>query len=473
MNLPHASFILLTLTILMTATTQAAPTSAPSSPRKPHLVLYIADDFSAADCGNPDIRTPNLNKLAEQSLRLTRAFCASPTCTPSRCAMYTGLYPFRNGAHSNHSYINEGIRTLPMYLKDLGYRVVLAGKTHIGPRDQFPFEYLPNSNLMPPGKKHVLWTDLNPPAIDDLLTHHDPAQPLCLVIASHSPHVYWRDNEGYDPTTIHLPPYLVDTPETRAMRCKYYSDVTWLDNQLGAVLDSLQRHHFADNTLFIFTADHGAQWPNSKWSLYDAGINVPLLIRWPGVIQPNTKSQSLFPLVDILPTFIQAAGGTPPTDIDGRSALALLRNPSESHRQAIFATHTGDKEMNRAPMRCIRTTHYKYIQNLAPEIKYTTHISEGGSADGATYWRSWEAKAQQDPQAKFLIDRYRHHPAEELYDLENDPNEFHNLAADPDHQPVLNQLRQQLHDWRVRQQEDLTKVPMPEDGRQGALRYAD
>src|SRR5215204_3632692 len=159
-----------------------------------HFVLFIGDDLSWHDIGpygNSDVHTPYLDALARESLIFRGAFAASPTCTPSRSAIYTGLYPVRNGAHANHSIINDGISTLPAVMGKLGYRVVLAGKSHIGPRGQFPFEYLENSNIMPPGKNAVLWTDLNTARIDQLLAQHDRNQPLCLIVAAHSPHVFW------------------------------------------------------------------------------------------------------------------------------------------------------------------------------------------------------------------------------------------------------------------------------------------
>src|SRR5688572_22614820 len=150
----------------------AAGDAAAQGARPPHIVLFMADDFSWHDSepyGATDVRTPNMARLAKEGMRFDRAFAASPTCTPSRAAIYTGMFPFRNGAHPNHSLIKEGIRTLPDYFKDLGYRVVLAGKTHVGPREQFAFEYLKGSNFMPQGKKAVLWTELDTKVVDELL----------------------------------------------------------------------------------------------------------------------------------------------------------------------------------------------------------------------------------------------------------------------------------------------------------------
>ena len=448
--------------------------SAIAAPR-PHIILFIADDYTARDCGPygaSDVRTPNLDELAKQGLRFDSAFAASPTCTPSRCAIYTGLYPFRNGAHANHSLINDGIRTLPHYFKELGYRVVLAGKTHIGPRESFPFEYLPKSNLMPPGKKHVLWTDLNTAAVDDLLATHDHQRPLLLIVASHSPHVYWPDNNGYDPKKVQLTPDLLDTPETRADRCRYYTDVTHMDEQVGDVRSSMTRHGYGD-ALFIFTADQGAQWPFSKWNLYDAGIRAPLIVQWPGKVNQGGSTDALVSLIDLLPTLMELAGGAAPDHLDARSFAPVVVGALAGHRDEVYATNTGDGNMNRSPSRCVRTARYKYILNLKPDELFKTHISHGGGPDGEHYWKSWVALAETDPHAAQLVNRFHHRPAEELYDMQADPFEQHNLAADPAHAQQLAQLREKLKQWRLSQGEDLSKVPMPEDGRKGELRYAE
>ncbi|HOA73516.1 MAG TPA: sulfatase [Phycisphaerae bacterium] len=446
---------------------------SPATGDRPHIVLFIADDYSWHDCGaygSTDVRTPHLDRLARESMRFEYAFAASPTCAPSRSAIYTGLYPFRNGAHANHSLIHDGVRTWPQHLQALGYRVVIAGKTHIGPRDSFPFEYLAGSNVMPPGKRHVLWTDLHTEAVDRLLAEHDRSRPLCLLVCSHSPHVYWPENDGYDPARVILPPYLVDTTETRASRCRYYTDVSWMDAQVGEVRASLIRHGYAERTLFVYTADQGAQWPFAKWNLYDAGIRVPLVVHWPGRVRPGSTSRALISLIDLLPTMIEAAGSRPPEDIDGRSFLDVLTGKSERHRDAVFAAHTGDKDMNRSPMRCVRDERYKYILNLAPEIEYATHISQ--SEDRDNYWTSWLRLAETDPAAARLVERYERRPAEELYDVMADPFELKNLADDPRHADVLKRMREQLKAWRIQQGEDLDKVPLPEDARTGQLRYA-
>lgn len=443
----------------------------------PHIVLFIADDLSWHDIGPygaTDVKTPQLDRLAAQSMRFTRAFAASPTCTPSRCSIFTGLYPFRNGAHANHSWIREGVLTLPHYMKQAGYRVVIAGKTHIGPREQFEFEYLKGSNIMPPGKHEVLWTDLDTSMVKNLIAGHDKSMPLCLIVCSHSPHVYWPEKQTmYDAAKIKLPPYLLDTPETREARCRYYADISHMDEQLGDVVTSLEENGYGnDNTLLMFTADQGAQWPFSKWNLYDAGIRTPLLVRGRG-IKPGSTTDAMVSLTDILPTILDAAGQkTELAGFDGKSFLGVLQGRSSSHHDAVFASNTGDKQMNRSPMRCVRTAQFKYILNLKPQDPFKSHISDARGPDGRVYWDSWERLAKTDAHAREVVDHYRHRPAEELYDVQADPFELNNLAADPKCAKTLDSLRKQLNDWRVQQGEDLSHVAMPEDSRSGPLPYA-
>ncbi|WP_428305128.1 sulfatase-like hydrolase/transferase [Lacipirellula sp.] len=456
-----------------TAPADATSDKAASAPKRPDVILFVADDLSWHDIGpygGDDVRTPRLDQLARQSLRFDDAFAASPTCTPSRSALYTGLYPIRNGAHANHSPINPGVETLPALLNALGYRTVIAGKTHIGPRSQFPFEYLKNSNVRPPGVNNVLVTDLGVAAIDELLATHDRAQPLCLIVTAHSSHTLWKKNEGYDPAAIKIPPELHDTPLLRETRVDYYTDVTQLDTEVGQVLDSMQRHGYGD-ALFMFTADQGAQFPFAKWNLYDAGIKVPLLVRWPGHVQPDATTTAMVSLIDVLPTIIAAAGAAPPTMLDGQSFLDVLDGKSHERRPEVFAAHTGDKEMNQAPMRCIRTPQFKYIENLAPHIKYVTHITKGPTTE--RYWKDWLERAPNESAAAAVIDRYEHRPAEELYDVSVDPHELHNLAADPKFAAEKAELRKKLHAWRTEQGEDLNKVLMPADARAGRFPYAE
>jgi len=424
---------------------------------RPNIVLFIADDLGFSDTspyGNLVTRTPNLERLAQESMVFGRAFAASPTCSPSRSAIYTGMLPFRNGAHANHSNVREGTPSLVLRFQAMGYRVALAGKLHVGPESVFPFEIVAMSNVPEPGfeGKGDLWTDLNMPEVERWLAAVDTTRPFLLIVADHSPHVAWPLVPEYDEGAVNVPANHIDTPEYRHSRARYYTDVTKMDRNVGQLLASLERHGMADRTLLAFTADQGPQLAFGKWGLYELGIRTPLIVRWPGHVAPGTRSAAIVSLVDLLPTFVEAAGAPAPTDIDGRSIMPVLTGARSTHRDTVYATHTGDRDMNRAPMRMVRTQRYKYILNLADTIIYTTHIDRVRRADwGDDYWTSWVERSYLDPAAAFLLYRYHHRPPEELYDLETDPLELRNLVYQPEYAGILTGMRASMVAWRARQ----------------------
>lgn len=199
----------------------------------------------------------------------------------------------------NHSKVYDNIKSLAHYLKALGYRVGLAGKTHIAPPEAFPFEYL------------NFGTDLNGTelVIEKFISQGDG--PFCLIFASHHPHPPWGRGI-YDPATLKFPPYLADTPKTRQALADYYHDVTLFDTEVGMCLNLIDKHKLLENTLTICTSDHGADFPHGKWTCYDYGLRVEFTARWPGHIQPGATCATLASHVDFVPTAIELAGGTPP-----------------------------------------------------------------------------------------------------------------------------------------------------------------
>lgn len=423
--------------LLATASAAYAATS------KPNIVLFLSDDHSHFDSpvyGNKSVRTPNMVRLAADGMTFTHAFTTSPTCVPSRSVISTGLMPARNGAERNHSGVGPGIKTLPTYMKEAGYKVAHFGKSHFQPKESFPdWEWVPSEI-----KGGRLNADLDTAVLSKWLAERPKsAQPLCLVVCSHSPHVYWRPNEGYDPAKVELPPTFVDTPETREARTQYYSDITFADRQLGETYD-LTKKHLGSNTLFIYTSDNGAQWPFAKWSLYDAGIRLPFIAAWPGVVRAGSRTDAMIQFHDLLPTFLDCAGAPALSGVDGRSFAQVLRGKAKAHRTEITAAHSGDGDWNVYPMRCLRTARFKYILNLHPEFEYTTHIDRADPADGRYYFDSWIAKAKTDPAAAAVVRRYHEHPAEELYDVVADPHEMKNLAGEPKHAATLRQMRERL-----------------------------
>ncbi len=434
----------------------------------PNIVLFIADDLAVHDVspyGSSVARTPNLDRLAGEALRFTRAFASSPTCSPSRSALYTGLMPFRNGAHANHAAVNEGTRSIVHYLKPLGYRVAIAGKLHVGPETAFPFERIEGTNTPEPGHENggVLWTDLNLEPVDRWFSALPGDQSFALVVADHSPHVFWPETPTYESTDVDVDPRHIDTPSYRQFRTRYYTDVTKMDRNVGILMEQLDRHGLADNTIFVFISDQGPQWPFGKWGLYDYGIQTPLIVRWPGrLMETGRTTDAMVSLVDLLPTIIEAVGGAAPDGLDGESFLPVLLGERDRARDEVFATHTGDGEMNRAPMRMLRTERYKYILNLAPEIIYTTHMDKAkGPISGAGYWDSWRERSFRDSFAASVLWRYHNRPVEELYDLENDPNETINLAGEPAFHSLIEEFRIRMARWREEQSDFKTGPEKP------------
>jgi uncharacterized sulfatase len=404
------------------------------------MILFISDDHGWLDSGaygDSYVKTPNIDRLAKEGLRFTHAFAASPLCSPSRCVIQTGLMPHRNGGHKFGTPIRTDLKTMPEYLKELGYYTAHFGKFHHGPKHRFPYDVVESSERQ---------------AADFLADFHRPS-PLFLVVCTHPPHTPWIENTMYDPTKISLPPNFIDTAETRADRANYYSDVTLMDSILGDVLAAVDRKAISENTLFLYTTDQGANWPFGKWCVYDGGLRVPLIARWPGRIAPGSVTDAMISLADLLPTFLDAAGGELPQDIDGRSFFAVLTGSEKTHRQFVFGTHTGNDNggpgiANHCPARTVRTSTHRYILNLSPETTFTTHIT--GCKSGPHYlphWNSWIEKAKTDPGAKAIVERYQHRPQEELYDVLNDPFEMVNLACNPEQAELVKSLRQQLTAW--------------------------
>ena len=438
------------------------PTGAASPP---NIVVFLTDDQDQLDSsvyGDRRIRTPQMERLARAGMAFTQAFAASPTCAPSRASLLTGMMPARNGAEDNHAIARAAIRKLPAYFEALGYEVVAFGKVahyeHAGKHYGFQraeFDRFMDHRGMEAAAAFLAARDAK------------RAKPLLLLVGTQWPHRPWPEAPGdHDPAAVDIPPNLVDTPVTRAFRARYYHAVTKADDYLGAIYDAA-RTHLGERTLFLMSSDHGAQWPLGKWNLYDAGIRVPLIVAWPGMVKPGTRTDAMVSWVDLLPTLVEAAGGTPPPtgtgagQIDGRSFLDVLRGTRAVHRERIFATHTGDRAMNVYPIRAVRTPTWKYIRNLHPEFQHTTHIDRAKEDDEVAYFRSWErAAAAGDAHAATAVRRYRERPGDELYDLTSDPSEQRNLAAEPVHARRLAEMRGELEAW-MRDQGDTQPVVHP------------
>ena len=417
---------------------------------KPNIVVFISDDHSQVDSqayGSTEVRTPHMSQLAKDGMKFTHAFVATPSCGPSRTALLTGLWSARNGAEPNHKPKDPGIASLPPVLHDLGYEVAAIGKVAHGAfAKDHGFDFIEGSGV---GLSET-------GAVAKFLAERDASKPLCLFVGTRHPHVPWSVERTYEPSSVTIPPYHVDTPETRKQRAAYLTDVSKTDTLLGEVR-ALVREKVPGDTLFIYTADHGSQWPFAKWNLYDAGIRVPLIAVWPGHLKPASTSDAMVCWPDLLPTFIELAGGQLPGGLDGKSFAGILLGTATTHRDRVFTTHSGDGDFNVYPIRSVRTSDWKYIRNLHPEFQHHTHISRSAGPSGLIYWKSWLAAAEHDHAVAATVKRYSERPADELYDLKADPFELHNLAAAPEQSARLATLRAELDAW-MKQQGDTQTV---------------
>jgi uncharacterized sulfatase len=418
----------------------------------PHVVVFLADDLGWADCspyGGKDVPTPNVARLAADGMTFTHVFVASPSCAPSRAALLTGLDPMRNGAMLNHARPRAAVKTWPAYFQALGYEAVAFGKVaHYAQVTGYGFDHASHFKYHEDDcvEAAVKW-----------LAARKPGKPLCLLVGTNWPHVPWPKEPAVDPAALKLPPTLVDTPETRLARARYLTAVARADRDLAVAYDAA-RKHLGRNTLFVFTSDHGSQFPFGKWNAYDAGVRTPLIATWPGRVKPGTTAKAMVSWTDLLPTCLEAAGGTPPAGLSGKSFLGVLRGEKDAHREKVFVTHSGDGEMNRYPLRAVRTRDWKYVRNLDPDAEHHTHVDKAAAGDGRDYWDSWAAKAKADPAAAAIVRRYHTRPAGELYDLAADPWELTNLAADPKHAARLKALRADLDAWMTDQGDEGLKT---------------
>ena len=411
---------------------------------RPNFVFINADDLTHRElgCYGGQAKTPNIDKLATEGMRFTRCFQAAPMCSPTRHNIYTGLYPVKSGAYPNHTFAKEGTRSICHYLGDLGYRVALSGKTHIGPKEVFPFEYSGQKN-----------PDMA--AIDKLIAEsREAGTPFCLFACSNEPHTPWNkgDASQYPPEKIELPPYHVDTPETRDGFSRYLAEITYYDDQVGQILALLDKHGVADNTMVVVTSEQGNSMPFAKWTLYDSGLQTALIVRWPGKVEAGSTTDAMVEYVDVVPTFVEAAGGKPDRELDGRSILPVLRGETGEHKQYVYGVQTSRGTINcpeHYGIRSVRDEQYKLIINLTPETKFTNACTKSPE------FLSWVAKAEAgDADAAEKVRRYHHRPAVELYDVTEDWYEWNNLAEDPKHAGTIKRLRGKLDAW-MKSQDDL------------------
>lgn len=417
-------------------------------PKRPHILIIISHD-TGRHVGpyGAGVATPNLERLAAEGIRFDRSFCVAAQCSPSRSSLMTGRYPHVNGllglAHLGWS-MNPGERCLPHYLNEAGYETHLFGFQHETPEASIDRLGYQQVHRAPDNFVHNV-----APLVTRFLETGSPdrERPLFLMVGFEEAHrpfeqpFYTPD----DPASVTVPPYLPDNPGIREDLAWFNGSVRALDEGVGAVLGALDAAGLSQETLVIYTTDHGIAFPRAKGMSYDAGLETALIMRWPGQIAPATVSGQIVTHLDLLPTLLEVAGRPQPEGLNGQSYLPLLTGQSgRGPRDQFFFEMTWHDRYN--PHRGIRTERYKYIRNFEPEgtriyVPLDIHSGPAGRELPAHYYGE-------------------HRPLEELYNLESDPLERRNLAGDPAHAAMLIDLRTRVQRWMEETNDPLLKGPV-------------
>ncbi len=419
---------------------------------RPNILLVLSDDLTWHDIGcygNKEVNTPNIDRLATEGIRFEYCFNSAPTCAPTRMSLYTGIHPVRNGAHPNHSVVYPTIKSIPHYLRRLGYRVSLLGKRHYQPEEQFPFEWLGGVHHDPGPDK--LENDLDLSRVEETISRDD--HPWCLVVASNQAHTPWNrgDASQFDAGTLTLPAYLIDTPETREAMTRYYAEISYLDDQVGQCLQMLKRSGQEDDTLVIYLSEQGSYFPHCKWTCYDSGLRSAAIFRYPGVIEAGVVTEAIMQYVDIAPTLLEFAGGDPDSeDFDGRSLVPVLTGKADTHHEYAYGVQTS-RGIHYGPeaygIRTVRDKRFRLVWNVNSENRFQNSVTTKFEP-----YFSWGRKGVAgDFSALEQFYRYQKRPEFELYDLETDPYEMNNLAGAPDMDRHFGRLKQTLDAWMAQQ----------------------
>ncbi|MEQ8704549.1 MAG: GH92 family glycosyl hydrolase [Phaeodactylibacter sp.] len=415
----------------------------------PNILVLIADDWSyphAGIYGDPVVQTPNFDRLAREGVVFDHAYCASPSCTPSRAALLTGKYPHELGPGGNlWSLLPDTFPNYVALLEKAGYTTGKANKGW-GPGNEKAGGYPHN----PAGPNYDSFTDF--------LKLVDQDRPFCFWDGSYDPHRVYEPgsgaNQGMDASAVDLPPFFPDLPEVREDILDYFYEVERFDRRIGTAVRELEKRGLLDNTIIVITSDNGMPFPRSKANLYDYGTRVPLAIYWKGQLQPARETENFVNLIDLAPTFMEAAGLTVPGEMSGKSLFPLLKGQSREHRDQVFLErerHAYVRPDNQSyPMRAVRTKDYLYIRNLEPD-RYPAgdpvHIyavgAYGDCDDSVTKDAILEG---QDSILRQLA--FGKRPAEELYVLAEDSYQMANQAANPEYNPVKAELSNTLNEWQ-------------------------
>jgi len=409
-------------------------------PRPNILYVHSHDSGRYVQPYGYGIPTPNIQRLAEEGVLFRQAFCAAPTCSPSRASLLTGRSAHSSGmiglAHRGFG-LSDYRQHLVHTLRRAGYASTLIGVQHeAGDPRAIGYDHI--VQIASNHAEHVA------PAAADFLGH-TPSEPFFASVGFFETHREFPEpGPAEDPRYVRPPAPLPDVEETRRDMAGYMASARQLDHGVGLILRALERSGLAQNTLVICTTDHGPAFPGMKCNLTDAGIGVMLIMRGPGGFSGGKVCDALVSQVDIFPTLCDLLSIDPPSWLEGRSLLPWVSGQVQETREAIFAEVTYHAAYE--PQRAVRTRRWKYIRRYGD--KQTPTLPNCDDSPSKEFWlrHGWREMPL---------------PQEQLYDVVFDPNERGNLAHDPSQQTVLQEMRSRLDRWMRETNDPLLQGPVP------------
>lgn len=423
------------------------------SQNRPNILFCIADDWSyphAGAYGDSLVQTPAFDRIAREGVLFTNAFCAAPTCTASRGAILTGQTPHRLDEGANlWSFLPKRFPVYPDLLEEAGYFIGLTGKG------------------WGPGSVEAGGRDRNPAGpsfanFAEFLAKKPEDKPFCFWLGSYRPHRAYEQGigvkSGLKIEDVTVPPYLPDTPEVRSDILDYCHAAMQYDSEVDSVLKVLDESGLAENTLVIVTSDNGWPFPRAKCNLYDAGIRMPMALRWPGKVKAGWTTDDFIQFTDFAPTFMEVAGLKPLNEMTGRSFVSLItEGESNAVRDRAYTERERHTEARPGslsyPMRAVRTRDYLYIRNLRP---YLNPAGDPHPTDPEKLFRDIDGGPTKtaviacegaNDQDRFFQLSCGRRPEEELYDVKKDPWQMNNVADDPAYADIKERMRADLDRW--------------------------
>jgi len=427
--------------------------------KRPNILWISTEDFSPhLGCyGDKIARTPTIDKLAAQGIRFTNVFTTAAICAPCRAGIITGMYQTSIGCmHMRTTSYRRSVehpleftavpphyvKAFTEYLRVAGYYCTNNNKTDY----QFAKDPVPES----------IWDECSKTA--HYKNRPDKDQPFFAVfnhVGTHESQNWDISKVKTDPNTVKIPPYYPDTEIIRRNLAKMYDNTARLDSVVAGLLAELEKEGVAENTIVFFWGDHGDGLPRSKRWLYDSGLNIPLVIRWPGKLKPGTVNDQLISSIDFGPTVLSMAGVKVPAHMHGKP---FLGNQAADPRSYVFGARDRVDEAYDM-IRSVRSKDYLYIRNFYPNEPFTIWVPYLNKMPIMQEMMRLDAEGKLNANQKRWMAETR--PAEELYDVKADPFQLKNLSEDPKYKGVLAEMRLQQDNWAVTTA-DLGRMNEPE-----------